>query len=137
MSNCEKRTGSHTITGFTLIELLVVISIIAVLLAIMMPALRKAKETTRETACKSNLRNVGLAVAMYLTSYRQGGGRGYTYRQIFRHNIRYRDPYKTGGRTNILWLDGHVTPLEETTGDDVPLRWYTGDRPKPGERSAG
>ena len=247
--------------GFTLIELLVVIAIIAVLLAILIPSLGKAREKVKDTSCKSNLRNVGLALAMYLdaydrklpntgsangflwldptgevyrpnnatgdtywgifyydylkntkifgcpslqrvpegliynygtqdpakviqqaayglnhhskararntntvfrqaeflfctdhaeprpegstddsfhnndtpgamnlTSYREGGSRSRTYRQIFRHNIRYSDAYKTGGRANILWLDGHVTYLEETTGDDVLLRWYTGDR---------
>jgi len=248
----------HTYGGFTLIELLVVIAIIAVLLAILLPSYRKAKEKVRETMCRSNLRSVGIAVAMYLdandrklpntgssnqflwfdtqgrplkpgssdsywgtyyyeylkntkifgcpslvrtdrliytysgtnadpskliqnaafglnhhskarglntervknqaeflicsdhaeprpdgssddcfhnndvkgamnlTSYRQGGSRSYSYRQIFRHNTRYSDPYKTGGRANILWLDGHVTALEETTGDDCRLRWYTG-----------
>ncbi len=254
--------------GFTLIELLVVIAIIAVLLAILMPAMRKIKEIARETACKSNLRNVGLAVAMYLddyerklpntgssngflwfesdgttyrragsgggtywgifykdyikdqtkifgcpsfqsatntrliynysgnskasdstyliqhaafglnhhsrargrntndiyrvsefifctdhaeprpecgtsdgfhnndrpgamnlTSYRRGGSRFYSYRQIFRHNIRYAADDRTGGRANVLWLDGHVTAIEETTGDDVPTKWYTGDKP--------
>ncbi len=253
--------------GFTLIELLVVIAIIAVLLAILMPAMRKIKEMAREISCKSNLRNIGFAVAMYLddnerkipdtdrsneflwfesdgvtyrrpgsdntywgifykdyikgqtkifgcpslqrvpegliysysdfpepadliqhaafglnhhsrnseeiwgrntndiyrlsefifctdhaeprpecgtsdgfhnndrpgamnlTSYRRGNYRFRYYRQIFRHNIRYADDDRTGGRANILWLDGHVTALEETTGDDVPLRWYTGDRP--------
>ena len=52
--------------GFTLIELLVVIAIIAVLLAIIMPAVRRVKESARQTICKSNLRNVGLAVFMYL-----------------------------------------------------------------------
>ncbi len=69
--------------------------------------------------------------SMNLTQYRQGGSRYFSYRQIFRHNVRYNDAYKTGGRANILWLDGHVTALEETTGDDVPLRWYTGDKPTP------
>ena len=265
MSNCERRPRDNKAKGFTLIELLVVIAIIAVLLAIIMPAMRKIKEMARETVCKSNLRHIGLAVAMYLddyerkipdtlssngflwdnvngtprysgssggtywgtfyrkylketkvfgcpslqrvpegliysysdfpdpaaviqhaayglnhhsrargrntntiyrpseflycsdhaeprpdggtddcfhnddtpgamnlTAYRRGGGRSHTYRQIFRHNIRYSDPYKTGGRANVLWLDGHVTPLEETTGDDVWLRWYTGDRPGTG-----
>jgi len=249
-----------------LIELLVVISIIAVLLAILIPSLSKAREKVKDTACRSNLKNVGYAVLMYLdanerklpadnpangflwynangdvfrpvnangdtywgiwyydylkdtkifgcpslqrvpegliynysslgnrdpakliqqaayglnfhpravgrntntiyhqaeflfcsdhseprpeggvddsfhnnekkgamnlTEYRQGGDRFFSYRQIFRHNIRYADADRTGGRANILWLDGHVTPLEETTGDDVLLRWYTGDKPK-------
>jgi len=267
MAHGMKRSPRSKIQAFTLIELLVVIAIIAVLLAIIMPAMRKIKEAARDTACKSNLRNIGLAVTMYLddferkipntassnghlwndangdplqpgsgngtywgtfyrnylketkifgcpslqrvpegliytyagfsdpaaviqhaayglnhhqdargpdakgrntndiyrlaeflycsdhaeprpdggtddcfhnndtpgamnlTAYRQGGNRAHTYRQIFRHKMRYSDPYKTGGRANLLWLDGHVTALEETTGDDVELRWYTGARP--------
>ncbi|MHC4596632.1 MAG: type II secretion system protein [Planctomycetota bacterium] len=44
--------------GFTLIELLVVIAIIAVLLAILLPAMRKIKEMGREQVCKSNCVNV-------------------------------------------------------------------------------
>ncbi len=61
-----------------------------------------------------------------LTHYRQGGDRAEFYRGIFRHSIRERGDFRTGGRANILWLDGHVEPLEETTGDDVPEVWYTG-----------
>ena len=266
MTNHQKRSTKQMARGFTLIELLVVIAIIAVLLAILMPAMRKIKEMARGISCKSNLRNIGLAVQMYLddyerkipdtgssnrhrwfedddvtyrragssdtywgifykdyikgqtkifgcpsfqsavntrliydysgsakvsdssyiikhaafglnhhsrarnrntndiyrlsdfiycldhaeprpdggtsdclhnnnrpgamnlTSYRRGGNRFYSYRQIFRHNIRYADDDRTGGRTNVLWLDGHVTFLEETTGDNVPLSWYTGDK---------
>ena len=274
MTNCEERLIKHTaraftplevsrirkvpqvrvrfLTGFTLIELLVVIAIIALLLAIIMPALRKVKETAKDTICKSNLRNVGLVVLMYLddndrklpdtrsangflwydvgghmrkagtsdtywgvtyigyikktkifgcpslrrvpqliydvdpeaiqeaafalnheytrgrntteirphsefifchdhveprvendsrdmffndgpgtmnlTHYRLGGSRSRFYRDIFRHNIKAYEDFRTGGRANILWLDAHVTPLDETTGDDVPKRWYTGER---------
>jgi prepilin-type processing-associated H-X9-DG protein len=62
---------------------------------------------------------------MNLKHYRQGGHREKFYRGIFRHNIRSSQPFQTGGRANILWLDGHVQPLEETTGDNVPRRWYT------------
>jgi len=67
--------------------------------------------------------------AMNLTQYRGNNRRADQYRQIFRHNIRYGDADRTGGRSNVLWLDGHVSAIEETTGDDVPSRWYTGDRP--------
>ncbi len=234
--------------GFTLIEILVVIAIIALLMAILTPALRKAKENARQTICRSNLRDIGLGLFLYLQSndytmadsrrtngffwydsrtnlrktydneaywgvayidyikqtkvfgcpsfrktaeliypvdpslvceagfglnenvsgrkvtnirnhsqfivchdhaepkmeqgsddmfyndgpgtmnlrhYRQGGFRAKFYRGIFRHNIRSGEAFKTGGRANILWLDGHVTYLEETTGDNVSKRWYT------------
>jgi prepilin-type N-terminal cleavage/methylation domain-containing protein/prepilin-type processing-associated H-X9-DG protein len=251
---------SHTSSrAFTLIELLVVIALIALLMAMLMPALQRVKEASRETVCKSNLRNVGLGLTAYLqdndfkpancgsmngffwrnaagnlrtvkdtdaywgvayvrylpqesvfgcpsyrsvaeliyqgdpkliydaayglnsylfrasgsssgsgvrstatiphqdqfivahdhvepkleqgsvdmfhndgagtknlTMYRQGGQRAKFYRGIFRHAIRSQGEFTTGGRANLLWLDGHVSGLTETTGDDVPKEWYQG-----------
>jgi prepilin-type N-terminal cleavage/methylation domain-containing protein/prepilin-type processing-associated H-X9-DG protein len=54
--------------GFTLIELLVVIAIIAVLMAILMPALRRATEAGKRAACLSNLKQLMLAWSMYADS---------------------------------------------------------------------
>jgi prepilin-type N-terminal cleavage/methylation domain-containing protein/prepilin-type processing-associated H-X9-DG protein len=243
----------HRKKAFTLIELLVVIAIIAVLMGILMPALRRVKEQARNQACVSHLRSIGVGIIMYLqdndykmpnfythtgasnghlwytaggnllkgsdehsywgvsyldylkepelfgcptfknfsqivaqdmlynegevdnaaysmngwltkenstalprhaeiivahdhmepriengndmlcpdssgknlTHYRQGGGRSNWYRGIFRHSARNTgDDFETGGELNCLWLDGHVTTIKETLGEDIPKRYY-------------
>lgn len=55
--------------AFTLIELLVVVAIIAVLMAIMLPSLSRAREQAKTAACLSNQRQIGLAITMYATEY--------------------------------------------------------------------
>jgi len=55
--------------AFTLIELLVVISIIALLLSILMPALRKARKLVQRTVCLSNVKQQGLGLLMYSQEY--------------------------------------------------------------------
>ena len=55
--------------GFTLIEMLVVIAVIAVLLAILLPSLNKAKEMMKRLKCQANLKQIALAWHMYLNDY--------------------------------------------------------------------
>jgi len=84
--------------GFTLIELLVVIAIIALLLSIVMPALKMAKEQGRKIVCKNNLSQIGKAMEMYEMQY-----------NYKRFAIR-----KDGSETNDYWM-GKLAPYSDNT----------------------
>jgi prepilin-type N-terminal cleavage/methylation domain-containing protein len=66
----NERTGKRG--GFTLIELLVVISVIAVLLSVLLPALGGARENSRRVKCLANLRSIGTGVHMYMEAESKG-----------------------------------------------------------------
>lgn len=55
--------------GFTLVELLVVIAIISLLAAMLFPVLARARDKARQAACQSNLKQIGVALAMYRTDH--------------------------------------------------------------------
>ena len=79
--------------GFTLIELLVVIAIIAILAAMLLPTLSKAKERAQRTSCKSSQRQVALNALMYASDYRE----------VFPPNARNNQPYDQG-TTHAVWM---------------------------------
>jgi len=120
--------------GFTLVELLVVISIIALLIAILLPSLRKARDQAKLTVCLSNIRQVGVGMAYYgednrlqpppnrlrMSSAAPSGGTPPDYLDsdwwYYRHMVPKYVPSKFESQTRAAFGDVYACPAEEVAG---------------------
>ena len=101
-----RRVALRRCRGFTLIELLVVIAIIAMLAALLLPALAKAKEQSRSARCSSNLRQFGIAAVLYADD--EGGALPWSEKHWTAPSnpngaMNYTDPTAANFHTNAYW----------------------------------
>ncbi|WP_432800029.1 type II secretion system protein [Poriferisphaera sp. WC338] len=101
--------------AFTLIELLVVISIIALLIAILLPALAKARETAQSIQCASNVKQIGYAIILYDNDYDSLPGPIYS---GVKHPTATIPPSKSY-LTNEAYLGAYLSELQVPTGGSL------------------
>ncbi len=121
------------LVGFSLIELLVVISIIALLLAILMPSLKNARAQAKRIQCHSNLRQMVVAAHAYVNAYEGSYPIGY-YTKIGPPAVSYvwdyiterdfsQSPPGVEVKPGLLWLEQNATSVHQCPSFDGSHNW--------------
>ena len=124
-----RRRRARAAGGFTLVELLVVVGIIAVLVALLLPALNKAREQANAAKCLSNVRNMQLAVLMYANA---------NHGSLIQVGL----PHGTAhDRADVAWIatlqEYYDVPLVARCPSDVSPHWVNEGVPAPNTGTPG
>lgn len=125
-----RNRGNRTASAFTLIELLVVIAIIAILAAILFPVFAQARAKARATSCLSNVRQVGISLAMYVQDNDEttvsGRGNGWEWWTPLMPYIKSTDMLYCPDRTDGPTPGPAYTQADGAMGTSYRLNKYVG-----------
>lgn len=113
--------------GFTLIELLVTIGIIAILVSLLLPAVQAAREAARRTQCRNNLKQMGLALHNFESTYRHFPASGYTEKTIANPSGSF-----TSWRATVLPYLEQAAAFEDYRFDQ---HWWSADNLQAGQHA--